>query len=262
MRTRTWVIFILLNVIVSAGVVVAILFLWRQLHAPASSPPTPMSELRATGETTAPPTARPVVSPTPTGPLLYIVQEGDTLGAIADAYEVSIADLMSINGLTDPNLIYPGQTIVIPVGQLSYPTIEPMGEETAPAATPTSELFSTSLPAAVPTPLPTLTPSGPPLIEISQVLGSGNLEAEVVLIRNRGGTISLEGWSLSDAEGNVFFFPALTLFPDTNVRVHSMAGDDVPTDLYWDRSTPAWNGGELITLRDRTWSVVDTYVVP
>jgi hypothetical protein len=83
-----------------------------------------------------------------------------------------------------------------------------------------------------------------------------------VVVRNRGGAVSLERWTLSDAEGNTFTFPAITLFADTQVRVHSTTGSSTPSDLYWGRATPAWNGGELITMRDPTGNVVDTYIVP
>ena len=72
----------------------------------------------------------------------------------------------------------------------------------------------------------------------------------------------MEAWTLSDAEGNTFVFPAIVLFSDAEVRVHSAAGNTTPTDLYWGRTTAAWNGGELITLRDSAGNVVDTYIVP
>ena len=94
------------------------------------------------------------------------------------------------------------------------------------------------------------------------MLGSGNLAAEVVVVRNRGGATSLEGWTLSGAEGNTFTFPAITLFTDAHVHLHSAAGSSTPNDLYWGRVTPAWNGGALITLRDAAGNVVDTYIVP
>ncbi|MEA3342209.1 MAG: lamin tail domain-containing protein, partial [Chloroflexota bacterium] len=108
----------------------------------------------------------------------------------------------------------------------------------------------------------TLTPSGPPLVEIGQVLGSGDATAEVVVVRNQGGMVSLKGWTLADAEGNTFTFPALTLFTDAKVRVHSTAGVSTPSDLYWGRVNPAWSGGELITLRDAAGEIVDTYIAP
>ena len=206
-----------------------------------------------TEETMDVPTALPVVSPTSAEPLLYIVQEGDTLGAIAQTCGVSVEGLIAANDLVNPDALAVGQTLVVPLGGSYTPTDAPSTESPPePVSTPTP----------LPTLLPTLTPSVPPLIEIGQVLGSGNVMAEVVVVRNRGGVVSLEGWTLADAQGNIFYFPALVLFTDAEVRVHSTAGSSTPRDLYWGRANPAWNGGELITLRDVAGEVVDTYIAP
>jgi LysM repeat protein len=43
-----------------------------------------------------------------------VVQEGDTLGAIAAAYGVSIEALMAANGIQDSDVILIGQELVIP----------------------------------------------------------------------------------------------------------------------------------------------------
>ncbi len=45
---------------------------------------------------------------------VYIVQEGDSLGAIANAFNVDLEQMMEINGITDKNLIGVGQAIKIP----------------------------------------------------------------------------------------------------------------------------------------------------
>ena len=251
MRARTWAIVFVVNVIVSAAVMLTILFLWNR--AQDSATPTPMSRPPITEEAASTPHVPDAASPTPPAPLEYTVQAGDTMGAIAQAYGISVEDLMAANSLTDPNVLHVGQTLVIPVG--SPPTS---------ISGPSAEAVLEPSPTAVPFPTPphTPTPSGPPLIEIGQVLGSGDLAAEVVIVRNRGGAASLERWTLSDAEGNTFTFPALTLFTDAEVRVHSAAGSPTPSDLYWGRVAPAWSGGELITLRDAAGNVVDTYTVP
>lgn len=207
----------------------------------------------ATEEATDVPTALLVASPTPAGPLLHTVQAGDTLGAIAQVYGVSVEELIAANDLVNPDALAVGQTLIVPVGDLYVPTAAP------PAESPL-ELSPTALP--LPTLLPALTPSGPPLVEIGQVLGSGDLAAEVVIARNRGGVVSLEGWTLADAQGNTFYFPSLVLFTGAEVRVRSTVGSSTPRDLYWGRANPAWNGGELITLRDAAGEVVDTYIVP
>jgi len=44
----------------------------------------------------------------------YIVQSGDTLRRIAQKYSTTYQILASINGISNPNLIYPGQKIILP----------------------------------------------------------------------------------------------------------------------------------------------------
>ena len=258
MRKRTWAIFLLVNVIVSATVMLTVLFIWERAQTPAPSTPRPSTSTRvstppATGAAAASATPLPTPSPTSPGPLLYTVQEGDTLGAIAQIYDLSVEDLMAANGLNNPHVLQVGQTLVIPIDPPPAPADVQPAEPTQPPTTAA---------VAAPTPLPTLTPSGPPLVEIAQVLGSGDLATEVVIIRNRGGATTIEDWTLSDAEGNVFTFPAMTLFTDAQVHLHSTAGNSTPSDLYWGHTASTWVGGTLITLRDSAGNVVDTYIVP
>ena len=46
----------------------------------------------------------------------YIVKRGDTLGKIAKAFQVRLADLQAINGITNPDDIQAGQELKIPSG--------------------------------------------------------------------------------------------------------------------------------------------------
>jgi D-alanyl-D-alanine carboxypeptidase len=56
-----------------------------------------------------------VHSPTPTPvDALYVVQAGDTLGAIADGFGVSLDVLMQANGITDPATLQVGDVLTIP----------------------------------------------------------------------------------------------------------------------------------------------------
>jgi LysM repeat protein len=48
------------------------------------------------------------------GFLKYTIQDGDTLGKIAQTYNVSMDDLVRVNNLTDGNMIYVGMQLVIP----------------------------------------------------------------------------------------------------------------------------------------------------
>ena len=53
--------------------------------------------------------------PPPTGSgTTYIVQRGDSLGLIAARFGVSLADLIAVNNIANPNLVFVGQVLVIP----------------------------------------------------------------------------------------------------------------------------------------------------
>jgi LysM repeat protein len=99
-----------------------------------------------------------VPSPTPAG--LYVVQQGDTLGGLAEDFGTTVEDLMAANGLTDPNAIQAGQTLLIPSlisGTLALGTPAPLAGTAAPTATvtltPTATLApGQAAPAAAVTP--------------------------------------------------------------------------------------------------------------
>ena len=46
-------------------------------------------------------------------PITYVVKKGDTLSAIANRYGTTYQKIASDNGISNPNLIYPGQKLVI-----------------------------------------------------------------------------------------------------------------------------------------------------
>ena len=64
------------------------------------------------------------VAPAAADDLVHVVQTGDTLFTIARRYNTTIVAIMQANGLTNPNIIFIGQRLVIPAGS------------GAPAATP------------------------------------------------------------------------------------------------------------------------------
>jgi hypothetical protein len=93
--------------------------------------------------------------------------------------------------------------------------------------------------------------SGNQQVSIVSINGAGSLEDEQVVIRNAGDeAFILTGWYLKDARGITFTFPQLTLYPGGEVHVHSTSGTDKLPDLYWNRSSPVWQAGELAALYD------------
>jgi len=88
-------------------------------------------------------------------------------------------------------------------------------------------------------------------VSLVGVIGAGTLADERILIQNSGTQeLVLTGWYLTDNLGNTYTFPELTLFPGVKVQLHTIPGQDSPTDLYWGRSAPLWTSGELAALYD------------
>jgi len=183
----------------------------------------------------------------PPSPTIYVVQQGDTLGAIAQAYEVTVDEIVTLNAMDDADVLHIGQELIIP---------SPTQDDIQNPDTPAPVLDN------LPTPLPSPTPIGPPIIEIAQVLGSGNLNTEMVILRNRGGEANLRDWTLSNEKNSVLTLPNLTLFPDGQVTLNSGTGEDAPRSIYFGRLEAAWSAGELIQLRDASGAIVDSYIVP
>ena len=110
-----------------AGVVGPILTsIVGSLTTPSEATPTPSVEATPTASPTESPTPSPsptespspTPSPSPSGspevPKTYVVRSGDTLSGIALSLDISMADLIALNGITDPNKIKPGQVLKLP----------------------------------------------------------------------------------------------------------------------------------------------------
>jgi LysM repeat protein len=79
----------------------------------ASSSPTAQPSVVPTTAPTPGPTATPAATPAPTA-TIYVVKVGDTLQGIANRYGVTLAAIVEANQISNPNIIYKGQKIVIP----------------------------------------------------------------------------------------------------------------------------------------------------
>jgi hypothetical protein len=88
-----------------------------------------------------------------------------------------------------------------------------------------------------------------------------NLNGEWVEIANQESSAqSLNKWTLEDNENHTYTFKNFTLNAGASVKVHTGAGADSMTDLYWGRSSPVWNNaGDVATLKDAAGSTVATY---
>ncbi|MCO5187805.1 MAG: lamin tail domain-containing protein [Anaerolineae bacterium] len=263
MSFRRMLPFLLLNIVVSAGVVLGILSLWGRSQE-CNCEPVAISAL--SDESAIDPTAAaideilspggnaavqtPDVAITPESAdecdVTHEVQPGESLGVISVEYDVPIDDIIAAtDGLDDPNLLFVGQLLTIPVCGL--------------------EAIATESPTVTPVPTLALVTGGSDTeISIADVLNVGDLSVEQALIVNTGAdAIVLAGWTLSDESELVYTFGDVTIFGEgAGITVHSGLGEDNIPDLYWKLTTPAWQSGETATLRDADGNVQAVFVIP
>lgn len=120
-------------------------------HAGVSGPDT--TEQTSVQATSAP--AAPAAAPAAAAGNVHTVVSGDTLGAIASAYGVSLNDVLSANGLGLSSIIYPGDQIQIPgAGYTAAPASAPAAAPvqaaaaTAPANTGMNMSYASATPVA------------------------------------------------------------------------------------------------------------------
>ncbi|OGO66515.1 MAG: hypothetical protein A2030_01430 [Chloroflexi bacterium RBG_19FT_COMBO_50_10] len=128
-------------VLLIAGAVALIFWLLGDNSPLKSATPTPtvtftptmtytLTPLPATNTPTITPTSLPTntvtpsITPTPSGPFEYTVQEGDFLGEIATRFGTDIQTLLALNPSIDPTtlIIYVGQKILVPPPNMLLPT--------------------------------------------------------------------------------------------------------------------------------------------
>jgi LysM repeat protein len=83
-----------------------------------------------TAAPSAPSTSIGATTTLPTAEEFYTIQQGDTLFGIAQAFGVSVDELISFNGIADPDAIQAGQRLQIPPA--SATTTTPPTTTTAP----------------------------------------------------------------------------------------------------------------------------------
>lgn len=253
--------FLFLNVVVSAVVVLSILFWWERRDGGAAlAEPTEafglVNGVLPTPNIAAPPSGTVAPEATaaaaPGEQVVHTVAAGETLNMISQQYDVSVDDIMLVNGMDNPNFIAVGQQLTIPVGGIPTPTTAP----------PTEEVI-----AALPSPIPTEPAAAGGTtgqIGITGVLDTGVLDTEAVQFVNSGAQEqSMQGWKVRDEDGNVYTFGEVRIFGEgAGVLLHTRAGDDTFSDVYWGLSEPVWRSGETLTLWDANDQVVATFVVP
>jgi len=151
-----------------------------------------------------------------------------------------------------------------------YPVIFGAVESTAPtvSAGPSSLTpVAGSQPGGLPAGSSTAAPQDPAalgtVLAIDNIFGVGSLENEVVVLKRVGeGELALSNWTLADEDNNRYTFPALVLYSEGAVQVHTGGGVATVVDLYWGLDTPVWEAGETVTVYDEANRVRATYQIP
>jgi LysM repeat protein len=71
-------------------------------------------------------TPEPSLTPTPEGPVTYIVEPGDTLSSIAEKFNVDVFLLMAANDISDADQLFVNQELTIPAADYELPTATPL----------------------------------------------------------------------------------------------------------------------------------------
>lgn len=211
--------FVFLNVIVWAVVVLSILFWWDNrggegLVGDATTTAALPEGVLATPNIAAPPsgtTPPEATTATADEPVLHTVQAGETLNIISQQYDVSIDDIMAVNGMDNPNFIAVGQQLTIPIGGIPEPT-----------AAPTEAVVVVALPSPIPT---EPAAAGGGVIGVTGIIDPGILETEAVQLVNSGAQQqSIQGWKVRDEDNNVYTFGDVEHLRRRRGRVAAYAG--------------------------------------
>lgn len=266
MSFRRMLPFLLLNILVSAAVVLAVLWWWdgREPESVAAVAPVQLPQVeQAPGAEQdiagVQPVEQPVDESAPDSNV-HVVRAGDTLGQISLQYDVPVDAIMAANGIDNPNFLAVGQELVIP--EEGAPLPEPPGAEDDQDG---DEGDGTVISAELPTPIPTEPAAeGEVSLVIADVVAPGQLSTEAIQIINNGGRqASLAEWKLTDQLGNTYTFGQLTLFGDgAGIFLHTASGQDSATDLYWGLEEAIWNSGDRVVLYDDAGTVRAEFQIP
>ena len=234
MQWKRLIFYILVNVVVSAITVYVVLTLWENRQQAELERVTTQVVLPEIVPTQDEPILEPTLIPT-VALQVHEVRSGETLGDIAQEYDVTVDELLEINGLADADAIGAGQIIYIPEDVVILPTALPEVSENTVAGQ----------------------------IEIVSVVGIGDLGSERLIIGDAGGgKHSLAGWQIRDQDENVYTFPQAILYENGQIVVNTKAGVDNPLELFWGLAEPVWESGETVRLYDDSGQEQASFQVP
>lgn len=132
--------------------------------------------------------------------------------------------------------------------------------------TPQSNSVAQTTPTATLSPFILDLPSGAEvedMLEIVMVVGAGDLNNEHVQIKNTGAeTVSLLGWTLTTKNNQSYQFPAIKLYPNSEIRLYTKIGTNTVYQLYKGSQEAQWHPQDTLTLADPAGIPQATYLIP
>jgi LysM repeat protein len=221
--------YITLNILVSACTTFAVLFAWDQIYGPLPRDLLP----KALGQISAPATPTPdapaspgeaPVQATPTEAfIVYQVVSGDTFESIAAAHNVSVEELVAVNGFSAPQTLGAGEVLRIPM--------HPRGNVVIDSIIGAGDLDSERV--------------------LIKHQGGGELSLVGWRLEDDRGNAFIFPRS-----------PELILYQGGAVNIYTKTGVNTVVDLFWGLDAPVWASGSTVILRDAQGNVHDEYVVP
>ena len=258
MTRRQMLVVIIINTLLSCAISIAVVLVAFNLGLTRTfTAPTPYVIVASTATPAPPATGTPTPLPMPSmATEVYQVQSGDTFLGIALQLGVDLDVLRALNGSVNPDRLFVGQELLVPLGSL-------------PTATPTVTVEPSPTVATTPTPTPTTTPivvrallattssvAAPTIVEI---LAPGVIEEEAVVLGNdTADPLSLLNWSLASADGRRYRLPRFTLAPGGQVVVNTRIGVDDPQNLFWGQTEAAWTLPAVVELLDPSGDLIAT----
>jgi len=265
MNRRQLAFVVVLNALIS--LVVALAVVWAvearrpdpealaiPIRAAAPITELPLVEPANSGVTTNPPPDATQANPNepsnaePTATLdlanqqIYVIQAGDSLSAVAARFGTTLDAIIKANGLTDPNVVFVGQRLVISGQGDNSDNITPT--QTVSESTPTTELIGQGML------IRTIDTPGTLLTEAVQIVNESNV------------VVSVNGWRLERENGPNYTFGEKSVFPGANLWLHTASGDDTTVALYWNQTEPIWQSGNIARLMDTQGNLINSYTVP
>jgi LysM repeat protein len=269
--------YLVINVLVSACTVVTVLYLWQNYQSEIPflnqvnplamiTPLSPKALFPGYGSPSETPEATAAVvlatenpiqaepAETQMAELTYSVETGDTLGAIAVKFNITVAEILDANEIPNPDSLVVGQVLII-----RRPLVAPSTHTALPPDEIEADLESTAAaPTNTPEPL-----TGESRVLIDSIIGVGDLASERVFLKRVGpGEISLTGWTLVADNGDDFTFPQLTLFENGAVFIHTREGQTTAVALYWELDHAVWSSGDTVVLIDDQGDVHNSFQIP